>query len=258
MRRRALAALVVLALAAACTDPGPPEAPRVDPETGAPLPTSVVRVFASSSLTEAFQELGLSFSEEHPGVRVDFTFAASDLLLAEIERGKAAAVLATAGGDTMQQAVDAGHARDPVPFARNHLAVVVAAGNPKGIDGVAALGRDDVRFGACDPIVPCGLLATEVLADAGVRRAPTSTRESARQLLGELLAGDLDAALVYSTTARADSDLEVVADLLDRVTEYEISVLAGAVDRDGGAAFVAFVRSAQGRAVLEEGGFEPR
>jgi molybdate transport system substrate-binding protein len=255
--RRALAALVVLLLAAACTDPGPPQAPRVDPDTGEPLPTSVVRVFAASSLTEAFEELGLQFGEDHPGVRVDFTFAASDLLLAEIERGKAAAVLATAGGDTMRLAEEAGHARDPKPFARNHLALVVAPGNPKAIDAIAALGRDDVRFGVCDPIVPCGVLATGVLADAGVQRAPATTRESARQILREISAGDLDAGLVYSTTAALDADVEVVTDLRDRVTDYEITVLAGAIDRDGGEDFVAFVRSAEGREILEERGFEP-
>lgn len=257
MRRAALLALVVLVLAGACGDPGPPQAPRVDPDTGAPLPTSVVSVYASSSLTESFEEIGARFSEEHPGVRVDFTFAAPDLLLAEIERGKPAAVLATAGDDTMRQAVEADHARDPQPFARNHLALVVVRGNPKAIDGVSALGREDVRFGVCDPIVPCGLLAGDVLADEGVGRAPASTRESARELLTELRGGELDAALVYSTTAALDPEVEVVADLRDRVTEYEISLLAGAVDRDGGAAFVAFVRSAEGQAVLEDRGFDP-
>ncbi|HEX4904636.1 MAG TPA: molybdate ABC transporter substrate-binding protein [Acidimicrobiales bacterium] len=257
MRRRALLALAVVVLAGACGDPGPPEAPRVDPDTGAPLPTSVVSVYAASSLTEAFEDIGARFSEDNPGVRVDFTFAASDLLLAEIERGKPAAVLATADDDTMRLAVEADHARDPQPFARNHLALVVARGNPKGIDGVGALGRDDVRFGVCDPIVPCGLLAGDVLGDAGVGRAPASTRESARQLLGELRDGELDAALVYSTTAALDPEVQVAADLLDRVTEYEISLLAGAVDREGATAFVAFVRSAEGQSVLEDRGFEP-
>ena len=257
MKRRGWLALAALLLAAACTDPGPPEAPRVDPDTGEPLPSSVVRVFAASSLTEAFQELGVRFGEEHPGVRVDFTFAASDLLLAEIDRGKAAAVLATAGDDAMQQAVDGGHARQPLPFAQNHLALVVAAGNPKGIDGVAGLARDDVRFGVCDPVVPCGALTADVLADAGVGRAPASTRESARQLLTEIRDGELDAGIVYSTTAVLDPELDVLVELPDRVTRYEITVLAGAVDRDGGEAFVEFVRSPEGQRVLRDRGFEP-
>jgi molybdate transport system substrate-binding protein len=240
-------ALALVALLAACSDRGGGQQARP--------PTAVVSIFASTSLTDAFSEIGVEFGEENPGVRVDFTFASASVLLDEVGRGKAAAVLATADDETMREAVDGGHARVPRAFARNHLALVVPAGNPEGITGVADLARADLTLGLCEPDLPCGVLALDALADAGVDRAATATGPSSRAVLVDVTNGALDAALVYATTP--GDGVHVVADLVDRESVYEISVLAGAVDRDGAQAFVEFVLGPDGQAILAEHGFEP-
>jgi molybdate transport system substrate-binding protein len=251
------AAILVLALCGAwlgaCTDEGPPQQPA------GPPPKAVVRVLAPDALTEAFGTLGDRFTATHPGRRVDFLFAASSTLLAEVERGRAAAVLATADPATMQAAVDDGLAIGRVPFASSALALVVAAGNPKGITGVSDLARGDVRIALCDEDVVCGSLGRDALVAAGVDRAPATTGPSARAVLLLVADGTADAGLVFTTTPPSPA-VETVGDVTAgdaAAAVYEIGLLAGAVDKDGAQAWIDFVTGAEGQAILAQLGFGP-
>ena len=47
----------------------------------------VLTVYAASSLTAPFTELGRQFEAEHPGVTVEFSFAGSSDLVAQIQEG---------------------------------------------------------------------------------------------------------------------------------------------------------------------------
>jgi molybdate transport system substrate-binding protein len=90
--------------------------------------TGEVKVFAASSLTEAFTELGKAFEADHPGVEVTFNFAASSALAEQVNQGAPADVLVTADESTMKRVTDAGHATGSKPFARNRLAIIVEKG----------------------------------------------------------------------------------------------------------------------------------
>jgi molybdate transport system substrate-binding protein len=251
MRRVAAAALCIAALAA-CGDDG-------DDAQAVP-PKAVVRVLAPDSLTEPFQALGARFAELHPGTRVDFFFAASPTLMAEIERGRAGAVLATANAASMRRAVDEGYARAPLEFASNRLAIVVPDGNPKQITDVADLGRADVRLSLCDESVVCGTLAHAALDVVGVDRMPTTTGATARDVLRQVANGSVDAGIVFTTTVVPSEPVDVVGEVTagaDADAVYEISVLAGAVDRDGAQQWVDFVTGAAGQSVLAGMGFGP-
>jgi ABC-type molybdate transport system substrate-binding protein len=96
--------LLVAALAAfgACSGGDHAEAP----------PAVVVRVFAGTPLQPAFEELGEAFVETHDRMRVDFLFAEPAMLLGEVERGRAVAVLATGDTETMDNAERRGWVRD--------------------------------------------------------------------------------------------------------------------------------------------------
>ena len=61
-------------------------------------------VSAASSLTNAFREIGTAFEKAHPGDKVVFNFAASDVLLSQIARGAPADVFAAADQEAMDKA----------------------------------------------------------------------------------------------------------------------------------------------------------
>ena len=86
MRGRLVLAIVVLLAMVGCT--GPREA--------APTASVDVVVFAASSLTDAFQEIGSAFQQANRGAKVTFNFGASSQPRTQLEQGAHADVFASA------------------------------------------------------------------------------------------------------------------------------------------------------------------
>src|SRR3954447_25368301 len=97
---------------------------------GGQAPSSLT-VFAASSLTNAFTAAGKKFQDE-TGTKVTFSFAGSQDLVAQVQQGAPADVLATADTTTMDSVSDELDAPSQI-FASNKLAIAVAPGNPKHI-----------------------------------------------------------------------------------------------------------------------------
>ena len=221
--------------------------------------TGGVTVFAAASLTDAFTELGEAFSRENPGVEVTFNFAASSALVAQIVEGAPADVFASADLASMEEltAADA-DGSDPVLFATNVAEIIVAAGNPTGIAAVADLADEDLIVVQCAPDVPCGAYATQILENAGVAVTPSSFEENVRAVVTKVVLGEADAGIVYATdvtSAGADAEGVEIPDEVNVVGEYPIAVTREASNPDGARAFVAFVLSEQGQAILASYGF---
>jgi len=217
-----------------------------------------LRVFAAASLTDAFTELGEAFEAVNRDADVEFNFGASSELVVQIQEGAPADAFASADEANMQKVVDAGlNASDPVVFARNRLAIAVEPGNPKGITGLADLADPDVTVVLCAEQVPCGTYADEALATAGVTLTPVSRGESVKATLSVVELGEADAAIVYVTDARASERVDGI-DIPDEENVIATLPIAGLLDTgapDVADAWVEFVTSAEGLAILEEYGF---
>jgi len=217
-------------------------------------------VLAASSLTESFEQIGEAFEAEHPGVRVEFSFAGSSELVVQIQEGAPADVLASADEADMQKVVDSGDvAADPVIFTRNRLAIAVEEGNPRDISGLEDLEAGGLLVVLCAMQVPCGKFADEALANAGVSVTPASRTENVKAALTPVELGEADAAIVYVTDVEASGQVEGVEipDGLNVVAAYQIAPLAEAGDPETARAFVRFVRSDAGQGILRQFGFLP-
>lgn len=218
-----------------------------------------VLVLAAASLTDAFGELADAFEAAHPGVTVELSLAGSSSLAAQIREGAPADVFAPADPAHMDEVVESGEViAEPRVLARNELRIAVPAGNPGGVTGPADLARDELVVGLCAAPVPCGALAREALAHAGVEPATDTDEPNVRALLTKIAAGELDAGIVYRTDVVAAGDAVEGVDLPDEadvVATYPIAPLADAPNPAGAEAFVAFARSEEGRAILEAHGF---
>jgi molybdate transport system substrate-binding protein len=158
----------------------------------------------------------------------------------------------------MNALVDAGLVETPVPFATNSMVLAVPDDNPGEVDSLAALADPDLLVGVCAPQVPCGEYARQVFDAAGVEASLDTEEPDVRSLAGKLAAGELDAGLVYATDVRAMPDQLQVVPLppgVDVRAEYPIAVVSGSDHIDAGRAFVAFVESPQGQAILADAGF---
>lgn len=256
-RLRPVALAISLGVAACGTATGPDEpAPAAD---GVRL-GGTITVFAAASLTDVVAELAAVLAERHPGVTVRPSFGASSSLREQILAGAPADVFAAADAADVDAVVDAGAARTPVPFASNHLEIVVPAGNAAGVDGLTDFGDDALVLGVCAAEVPCGRLAQAAFAHAGVSARPDTEEPDARALLAKVASGELDAGLVYRTDVLAGgADVAGIAlpPGAAATTTYPAVVLDRSRQRDVAEAFVALLVSDEGRAVLARAGFGP-
>jgi len=254
-RRRHLPALFGFALlVAACSD----DDAGTDAGSRGPLEGEVL-VFAAASLTDAFGEVEAAFEEANPEVEVVFSFAGSSSLREQILEGAPADVFASANGSNMTTVVEAGAVTgEATVFARNLLRIAVPAGNPGGVTGLADFADPDLLIGLCAEGVPCGDFGREALANAGVVPEVDTNESDVRSLLTKIEADELDAGIVYVTDVLAAGDrvegIEIPEDV-NVVASYPIATLADAPNPGAAAAFVAFVLSADGQAILADYGF---
>lgn len=233
-------------------------------ESGSGDGDQAVTVFAASSLTDAFTEIGVGFEAANPGTTVEFNFGASSDLVDSLTSGEAigtADVFASADEDNVAELVEAGDsADDPQVFARNQAEIAVPAGNPGDVTGIEDLADEGLFVGVCAPDVPCGAYAQEVFDNAGV--TPSIDTEEARvtDVVAKVAGGDLDAGIVYATDVLANADevdgVEIPAEFNVEAI-YPIATVREAPAAEGAGAFVEYVLSEEGQAVLAEYGFLP-
>jgi molybdate transport system substrate-binding protein len=217
-----------------------------------------ITVFAAASLTDAFAEVAEAFEAANPGLSVELNFASSSALREQILEGAPADVFASANESNMAQLVDAGEVDTSEVFVTNSLQIVVPAGNPAGVTGLDDLADDELLIGLCAEEVPCGDFGRQALAAAGVTPAPDTNEPDVRALLTKVEAGELDAGLVYVSDVVSAGDGVEGIDLPDEfnvVATYPIGTVTSTGDADAATAFVEFVLSDEGQAILLEYGF---
>ncbi len=221
-------------------------------------------VSAASSLTESFRELGTAYEKAHPGTKVDFNFAASGVLLQQIARGAPVDVFASADETTMDQAQqqDLLAAGTREVFAVNTLWVVVppqAKATPRALKDLTGPDVQRIALGNPDS-VPVGRYAKGALQAADLWAAVQDkviTTQNVRQSLDYVARGEVDAGFVYATDAQAMPDRVRRAfqvPVSGRIA-YPLAVLKSSAQPAEAQRFAAFVRSAQGQAILHRHGF---
>lgn len=216
-------------------------------------------VFAAASLNKAFTEIGTQFQKDHPGTRVEFSFAGSSDLATQLTQGARADVFASADTVNMDKVADAGLlAGDPVDFASNTMVIVVSPGNPKEVKTIGDLTRPGITVVACAPAVPCGAASRKVEQAAGVDLNPVSEESSVTDVLNKVTSGQADAGIVYVTDAR-DAGMRVTAvpvpEAADVVNVYPIATLSDSRQQELARAFVDAVTGNAGQRALGAAGF---
>jgi len=266
MDRRTLAATALAAaavtLASGCSSSkssSQASAPAGDGTTSGAAVTGTVNVFAASSLTGAFTAIAKQFEAANPGVTIKLNFGASSDLANSITQGAPADVFASASPKNMKQVIDAGGASAPANFVKNFMEIAVPPDNPAGITAVADLAKKGVKVALCAPQVPCGKTAALVFTNAKITVTPVTLEQNVKSTLTKVELGEVDAGVVYVTDVKAAGSKVkgiVIPANIDASTEYPIAALRKAANSAGARAFVAYVLSPAGQAVLAAAGFE--
>ena len=257
MRTRGAAALNAAVLSATLLLPGCGSA---DPER------QPLRVFAASSLTDAFSDMAGAFEASHPETEVVLVFAGSQVLRLQIEQGAPADVFASADPRHMESLVGEGLVTGQRVLAENELVVIVPRGNPSRIEAFADLVRAE-RLVIGTPYVPVGAYTREALRRAGadgglpgfeaeVLGRVVSEESNVRLVRAKVELGEADAAIVYRTAAAPGRVRTVrVPSRANVRAQYLIGVVAGAENVAGAERWAGFVASPEGRRILSRHGF---
>jgi molybdate transport system substrate-binding protein len=111
--------------------------------------------------------------------------------------------------------------------------------------------------------VPCGDYAKQILTAAGVdtgAHPPKSLEANVKGVVTKVTTGAVDAGIVYVTDGKAASSSSGTIDIPDDINviaNYPIATLKQSGHVDVAAAFIDFVISAPGQAILAKYGFLP-
>lgn len=231
---------------------------------------SEVRVFAASSLTDAFTDLGQAFEKAHAGSRVTFNFGASSALATQINEGAPADVFASADEAQMKVVTGRANAADSRVFATNvPVLVLPSRGGP--VSSFPDLAKPGVKLVLAAPGIPIGRYSRDILKNASTSPDGISAdfSESAlanlksnepnvRGVLAKVQLGEADAGIVYQTDlAAAAGDVTAIAipENFNVAARYPIAIVSRSDKRDLASAFVAFVLSPAGQSILHAKGF---
>jgi molybdate transport system substrate-binding protein len=202
---------------------------------------STVTVFAASSLTESFTELGKQFEKSHPGIKVIFSFQSSSNLLTQIKAGAPADIFVSA--EPFKGGTD---------YVKN--TVVVAVPKSSKLVKVSDLNKS-IAWIQCAHEVPCGAAADAALAGENVSSKPVSLEPKVTSAVAKLIAGEVDAAIIYKTDVIASKKLRAIefANKKAAQTNYQIALIS---KKRWAKSLLSFLKSTNSLKLLQTKGFE--
>jgi len=253
-RQQALRAFVIACvLLSACGEAGPAATPSTR------LSGSLI-VFAAASLSEALTDNRTQLGVANPGLALTFSFAGSQQLVAQVQAGAPADVVATADEAVMQKLVAGNLVEPPRNFARNLLEVVVAPGNPKAVRSLRDLSRPDLKVVLAAPSVPAGKYARQALDRQGVQVQEVSLELDVKSELQKVESGEADAGIVYVTDVKSAGRMAMGVEIpveQNVVAAYPVAVVKGTKSHQLAEAFADQLISGPGAEALRARGFLP-
>ncbi len=234
-------------------------------------------VFAAASMQETLTEIGGRYMANHRSVKLTFNFDSSGTLKTQIQEGAVCDVFISAGQKQMDQLDAAADGNtEGLDFVlsgtrfdllENKVALAVPEGNPGGINSFddlrAALEAGAVLLAMGNSDVPVGQYTQKIFAYWGLDEAALAGcityGSNVKEVATQVAEGAVDCGVIYGTDAFS-AGLTVVdtatAEMCGQVV-YPAAVLSTSTHQDEARAFLDYVRSDEGAAVLESVGFTP-
>lgn len=231
-------------------------------------------VFAASSLTNAFTEIAAAFKVGHPDTEIQLNFGASTQLATQISQGAPADLFASASVKSIQPVIDAKLIDGQPPiFATNQLIIITPADNPARVAALNDLARPGLRLVTAVAGVPIRDYTNQMLdklaKDAAYGEAYrqafntnlVSEEDNVRAVVAKVALGEADGAIVYISDVTPDIAARIhqvaIPAGFNVSASYPIGKLAASKQPELAQAFIDFLLSPDGQAILKKWGFGP-
>ncbi|KZL20613.1 Molybdate-binding periplasmic protein precursor [Pseudovibrio axinellae] len=225
-----------------------------------------ILVFAASSLKDVLEDAGAKFDASH-NTKTEFSFGGSQVVSRHVIAGAPADVLVTADDAWMALAAENGAVVNDsvVPLASNGLVLVgsnTLGAAPFELNNEAlqiALAGGRLAIGEPET-VPVGRYGKEALTHLGLWRGiahQLAPMENVRIALAAAARGEVPLALVYSSDAKSEHGVRVVAEIPQG--SHRTIVIPGALTSTHSKSseqFMGFLKSAEGQAIFQAHGFK--
>ncbi|TGN84445.1 molybdate ABC transporter substrate-binding protein [Bradyrhizobium yuanmingense] len=226
-----------------------------------------ITVFAAASMKNALDEIDTAYTAR-TGVKFSVSYAASSVLAKQIEQGAPADVFVSADTDWMEYAIAKKTINEPSRVNLLGNSIVLIAPKDSKIDSVTiAPGFDLAKLAGDGRIatgdvrsVPAGKYAKAALEKLGAWQAAEpkfAMAESVRAALTLVARGEAVLGIVYSTDAKVEPGVKIVGTFPpDSHPAIIYPVAATSTAKPEANDYLAFLRSAAAKAILEKYGFK--
>jgi len=215
----------------------------------------------------AVERVAADYEEEY-GTKVRLQFGGSNTLLSQVDVSKSGDIYLAADESYITIAQNKGLVAERLPVARMRPVLAVQKGNPKGIEGIEDLLRDDIRAALGNPDQPAiGKKAKKLFSDAGLWKAietqVTKTgvfKPTEPEIANDVKLGSVDVGVIWDATASRIPEVEAIrTPELDKGTsQVTIGILTSANDPTAALHFARYLAARdRGLKHFEAIGFEP-
>jgi len=214
-----------------------------------------ITVFAASSMSEVLTKLGADYQKANPGTTIRFSFLASSALATQITSGAPADLFISASLSDINKVK--AEISTITPFLINRVVI----GVPKGSAILKSrdLNNQGVKWIQCSHTTPCGVAADSALAaEKVVTSKPVSLEANDSAVVAKVLAGEVDAGIMYHTDIMAHlSQLRAIGfrDMKSAQTTYALGVIDSSAHAAAASLFKSFLLSQKSLTYLNHKGF---
>ena len=253
-----LAPLAAFLLALACVT----ACKTKSPATTTTASSDEITVAAAADLTPAFEELGRQF-QSATKTKVVFVFGSTGMLTRQIENGAPFDLFAAANVSYIDELDQKGLIipDSKTIYARGRITLWTTQESPIRLQGIADLARPEVqRIAIANPDhAPYGLAAKQALQSAGVwdRVQPKLVYgDNIRQTLQYAQTGNVEVAIVaLSLSVQSNGRWSLIPEELHQPIDQALAVMKTTQKEQAARAFINFIISPQGKAVMKKYGF---
>ena len=250
----ALATLVLVACSSSSTTTA---------ATSAAAGSTELTVFAASSLTSAFNQIGSDFEAANPGTTVTFNYGSSTDLATQIGSEGTADVFASASETAMDTIEKDPGVEGRTDFVSNQLVIITPSDDPAGISSLEDLAKPGVQLVLGAEGVPVGDYARQMLDETGLTKQVmpnvVSNEPDDASVVAKVKSGEADAGIVYTSDIASNADVRGVTIPAKQnvIAAYPIATVTGSANTGPATSFVDYVTGSQGEATLKQYGFGP-
>jgi len=163
----------------------------------------------AANATDPFNEIAEGFEKEHPGVKVEGTFAGTQVIRTQLEQGAKADLFLSADLEHIEAVKEEGLIDEFYPVSNNRVVIVVPKDDRIGIDSLEDLATKKLKLVIGTDTVPIGKYTREIFEKAQgtygddftdqVMSHVVSLETNVKQVLQKVSLGEAEAGLVYPT-----------------------------------------------------------